>query len=176
MFISKCNLRNYADDNTMYSTGKDIKRIRSNLEMDFTILHQWFQENRMALNPGMCHYKITDSKDLSHEIMLNNNEITSPNEEKQIGILLDGKLNFESHTGFLCRKPGQKINALARIKSYLKSDKRHLLLSSVKKSQLTYWPLMWMFTSRYLNNVLNNIHERALGLIYNIMRNRLIVF
>ena len=35
------------------------------------------------------------------------------------------------------------------------------------KSQFTYYPLIWMFTSRYLNNALNNIHERALRLIYN---------
>ena len=40
MFISKCNLCNYADDNTMYSTGKDLNQIRTNLEMDFMILHQ----------------------------------------------------------------------------------------------------------------------------------------
>ena len=34
MFISKCNLRNYANDNKLYSTGKDLNRIRRNLEMD----------------------------------------------------------------------------------------------------------------------------------------------
>ena len=48
--------------------------------MDFLILHQWFHENHMALNPGKCHVVI-GSKDLSHKIMLNNNEITSSNEE-----------------------------------------------------------------------------------------------
>ena len=35
MFISKFNLCNYTDDNTLYSTGKDLNRIRRNLEMDF---------------------------------------------------------------------------------------------------------------------------------------------
>ena len=37
--------------------------------------------------------------------ILNNNEIASSNEEKRLGILLDGKLNFDSHS--LCRKAGQ---------------------------------------------------------------------
>ena len=41
---------------------------------------------------------VIDSKDLSHGIIANN-EITSPNEEKLLGILLDSKLNFESHIG-----------------------------------------------------------------------------
>ena len=162
MFISKCSLCNYADDNTLYSTGKNLNRIRRNLEMEFMILHQWFHENHMTLNPGKCHYMVIGSRDLSHEIMLNNNKITSSNEEKLLGIFLDSKLNFESHIGSLCRKAGQKISALARLKNYLTSDQRNLLLNSVIKSQFTYCPLIWMFTSRYLNNALNNIHERAL--------------
>ena len=40
MFISKCSLFNYVDDNTLYFTGKDLNQIRRNLEMDFMILHQ----------------------------------------------------------------------------------------------------------------------------------------
>ena len=102
MFISKCNLCNYADDNTLYSTEKDLNRIKRNLEMDFMILHQSFHENHMTLNPGTCHYMVIGSRDLSHEIMLNNNKITSSNEEKLLGIFLDRKLNFESHKGSLC--------------------------------------------------------------------------
>ena len=31
MFISKCNLCNYADENTLYSTKKDLNRIRRTL-------------------------------------------------------------------------------------------------------------------------------------------------
>ena len=84
-----------------------------------------------------------------------------------LGIFLDSKLNFESHEGSLCRKAGQKINALVRLKNYFTSDQRNLLLNSVIKSQFTYCLLIWMFTSRYLNNALNSIHERALLLIYN---------
>ena len=73
----------------------------------------------------------------------------------------------ESHIGSLCRKAGQKINAFARLKNYLASDQKNLLLNFVIKSQLTYCALVWMFKSRYLNNTLNNIHERTLRLIYN---------
>ena len=99
--------------------------------------------------------------------MLNNNKITSSSEEKLLGIFLDSKLDFESDIGSLCRKAGQKISDLTRLKNYFSSDQRNLLLYSVIKSQFTYCLLIWMFTSRYLNNALNNIHERALRLIYN---------
>ena len=66
MFISKFNVFNYVDDNTLYSTGKDLNRIRRNLETDFMILHQWFHENHMTLSPGKCHDMVIGSRDLSH--------------------------------------------------------------------------------------------------------------
>ena len=46
------------------------------------ILHQWFRENHVTLNPGKCHYMVIGSGDLSHEIMENNSKITSSNEKK----------------------------------------------------------------------------------------------
>ena len=79
--------------------------------MDFMILHQQFHENHITLNPGKCHCMIIGSRDLSHEIKLNNNKITSSNEEKLLGIFLDSKLNFESHIGSHYKKASQKINA-----------------------------------------------------------------
>ena len=69
IFISKCNL-NYAYDNTLYSAGKDLNRIRRNLEIDFMILNQWFHENHMTVNPGKCHYMAIASRDLSYEIIV----------------------------------------------------------------------------------------------------------
>ena len=82
-FISNCNLCNYANENTLYSTGKDLDWIRRTLEeMYFMVLHQWFHENHMTLNPGKCYYMVISSRDLSHEIMPSNNKITSTNKEK----------------------------------------------------------------------------------------------
>ena len=155
-------------NNTLYSTGKDPNRIRRNLGDDFMILYLWFHENHMTLNPGKRHYMVIGGRDLSHEIMLSNSKIISSNEEKLLGIFLDSKLIFQSHIGSLCRKASQAINALARLKNFLTSDQRNLLLlDTIIKSQFTYCPLIRMFTSRYLNNTLKNIHERALRLIYN---------
>ena len=42
LFISKCQICNYANDNTLYKLGKNLRRIKNDLEMDFMILHKWF--------------------------------------------------------------------------------------------------------------------------------------
>ena len=46
-------------------------------------------------------------------------------------------------------------------------DSKRLLLNSVIKSHFSYCPLIWMFCSRSLNNLINRIHERALRSILN---------
>ena len=65
--------------------------------MDFIILYKWFPENYMVLNAGKYHYIVIGDDNLSRKIILNNNDIAISNEEKLLGILLDSKLNFESH-------------------------------------------------------------------------------
>ena len=67
--------------------------------------------------------------DPTHKIILNNNEIASCNEEN-LGILLDSKLNFDSHFTSLCKKAGKKLTALAKINHYHTPDQKLLLLNS----------------------------------------------
>ena len=152
---------------TLYKSGKNMQKIKNDLKRDFRILHKWFHENYMVLNPGKCHYIVIGDDDPTRKIVLNNNEIASSNEEKLLGIHLDSKLNFDSHITSLCKKAGQKRSALERINHYLTPYWKLLLLNSVVKSQFSYCLLIRMFISRYLNNALNSIHERALRLIYN---------
>ena len=47
LFISKCQLCNYANDNTPFKSGKNMQKIKNDLGMDFVILRKWFYENHM---------------------------------------------------------------------------------------------------------------------------------
>ena len=111
-----------------------MQKIKNDLEKDFTILHKWFHENHMVLNPDKCNYVVIGDDDPTQKIILNNNEIASSNEKKLLGILLDSKLNFDSHSISLCKKADQKLSALARISHYLTQNQKLLLLNSVVKS------------------------------------------
>ena len=77
LLISKYQLCDYADDNTLYKSGKNMQNIKCDLEMDFTILHTWFHENYMVPNPGKFHYIVIGDDDIFHKITLNNNEIAN---------------------------------------------------------------------------------------------------
>ena len=121
----------------------------------------------MVLNLGKRHYLALGKRSNSDTINVNGTKLASSSYEKLLGILIDPDLSFDKNTKPLCRKAGQKLNALARIKNYLTHHQKRLVLNSVIKSQFSYCPLIWMFCSRSLNNLINRIHERPLRSIHN---------
>ena len=121
----------------------------------------------MILYPGRCYYLVLGNRSNSNTINLNGMKLASSSYEKLLSILIDRDVSFDKHIKSLCRKAVQKLNALARISTYLTHDQKRLLLNSIIKSQFGYCPLIWMFCSRSLNNLINRIHERAPRLIHN---------
>ena len=62
-------------------------------------------------------------------------------EQQILGVIIDNKLNLESHISELCRKLSQKIAALSRLSSHLHNSEKNLILNSIIKSQFSYCPL-----------------------------------
>ena len=58
LFLQKCELENYADDSTMYSSDKDINNVMTSLNPDFTILSNWLYTDFMVLNPDKCSFML----------------------------------------------------------------------------------------------------------------------
>ena len=57
-FINNRKLYNYADDNTLYSIGKNLNMVKGNLKINFLNMQKWFYENHMVLNSGKLHYLV----------------------------------------------------------------------------------------------------------------------
>ena len=50
LFLSETLLSNYADDNNLYSLGKDLDVIKNMIIKDFRALTEWFSKNFLILN------------------------------------------------------------------------------------------------------------------------------
>ena len=124
-FINNGNLCNYADNNTLYSIVKSLNMVKKKLKINFLIMQKCFYENHMVLNPGTCHYLVLGNRSNSNTINLNGTKLASSGYEKLLGILIDRDLSFDKHIKSLCRKTGQKLNALAPISNYLTQPKAY---------------------------------------------------
>ena len=92
--------------------------------------------------------------------------IKSSNSQNFLGVTIDSNFTFEKHINNLCRKSSQKLHALSKISHYLSPNKKGILFKTFVTSQLNYCPLVWMCHSTILNNRINNIHLRALRIVY----------
>ena len=64
----------------------------------------------------------------------------------------------------MCKKAGNKLNALTRMTNILNHFRKNTLVKLFIKGQFNYCPLLWMFCSRSSNNLINKTHEMALSL------------
>ena len=116
----------------------------------------------MILNPDKCHCMCLGKDAVNDILKLCDVELKSSELETVLGIEIDQKLIFNCHVETLCSKTAEKLSSLQRIANIIDEEKRNLLFNAIIKSQFSYCPLVWMFCSRRSNNLINNIHERAL--------------
>ena len=83
-----------------------------------------------------------------------------------MGIIIDQKLNFESHITSICKKANKNLTAIARYCRLLSHEKIRTLIKSFVEFKFSFSPLVWMFHERKENVHINNIYKRALRILY----------
>ena len=140
LFIMETMLSNYADDNNLFSVGKDINKVTGTLAEDFGIVTHWFYENFMALNSKKCHFMCIGRDGENETFTYKDVCYKNSKEEVILGITIDNKLNFDSHIRKMCKKSGKKLKALPRISNFLNKDQKRIIFNAKIKSQFSYCP------------------------------------
>ena len=119
----------------------------------------------MKGNTEKCH--LIMSTDQSVDLQLGGSRIDRSDCEKMLEVKIDYKLNFDEHVKTLCSQANKKLKALARTTPDMSVEKKKILINSFFNAQFNYCPLAWMLHSRRNNNIMRNLDERCLRLIYN---------
>ena len=159
--IEICDIDN---DNTPYTSDFNLEEVIPKLELTTNNLFEWFKNNHMKANANKSHLLVTTDTDVTAKI--GEFDVKNSREEKLLRVKIDSKLSFENNVFSLCKKASQKLHALARVVNFMDLAKRKSLMKAFITTQLNYYPLIWMFHSRKLNNPVNKIQERALKLVY----------
>ena len=64
-FIDKTKLANYADDTTVYSKDDNITKLLHLLEIETSVVLNWFRINKMKANDDKCHLIVANKEDIS---------------------------------------------------------------------------------------------------------------
>ena len=122
----------------MYSCGKDINEIVTNLEIDLSRLLKWFPKNGMVGNPKKFQLMFLGLN--SHRglhLNIEGNKAFATDCVKMFGVEIDNKLKFDKHVKTLCSKVNKKINAFSRINTCISRDQALLICNAVILSNFT---------------------------------------
>ena len=156
--MKETEFTSFADGNTLYDAGNTTEDVISSLQELSENLFKQFSDNQMQGNSGKFHLILSTKKPAKAQI--GESLIEGTNCEKLVGIKIDCKLLFDKNIKTICKKPSNKLRALARIKPYIAIEKKKVLMNSFFDSQFNYCPLVWMCHSRKNNTKINNLQER----------------
>ena len=155
----------YANGATPYVTSNNVEEVLSELKAVTQKLFTWFAQNEMKANLNKCHLLVSTTDAFSFEI--SETVIRNSISKKLLGVTSGSKLKFEEHIITICQRANRKLNALAKLTTYMELGKRLMLMNTFFNSQFNYCPVIWICHSRPLNNKINRLHEQCLRIIYN---------
>ena len=138
------------------------------LSNDTHLVLNWFRINSMVATPGKFQIMFLGSNFDNSKItfMIENKRVKSRREVKLLGITIDDKLSFTTHTENVCSAASNLLRALARISKFLSFEQAKRLSEACIISTFTYCPFIWMFCSKIANSLRNKIHKRSLRVTY----------
>ena len=159
------SLHNYADDNSLSVATKSKAETIRILTSESQLAVKWFKQNFMEANASKFQALILNCKD-SIVFNIDNEEITSEQSVKLLGVHLDYKLNFHHHVSSLCKKAGAQLRVLQRLSHHLDTSSKMQIFRSFILSHFTYCSLIWHFCGASHAQKLERIQYRALKFVY----------
>ena len=159
LFIEKCRLYNYVDDNSLDSSSENLADVLYNLRHDGRNAIEWFAKNGMQANPDKFHFMLLSPTPTEQQVLhlCDGTSLMSETEVTVLGVAIDDKLCFSQHISICCKKAARQLNALARISKHLNINSRRAIYNSFIMSNFNYCPLVWHFCGQVNNQKLEKI-------------------
>ena len=164
LFIEKCHLYNYADDNSLDSSAENLTDVLYNLRHGGRNATEWFAKMGMHANPDKFHFILfspTPSEQQALQLC-DGTHLMPETEVTVLGVTMDDRLCFSQHISSCCKKAARQLNALARISKHLNINSRRVIYNSFIMSNFSYCPLVWHFCGQVDSQKFERIQQGLL--------------
>ena len=77
-----------------------------------------------------------------------------------LSVTLDNKSSFNAHIDTVCKEERRKLYC-----KHFNKDRKKMLINAFFWSHFNHCPLVWMFSSKPVNDKIEKLHKRALQII-----------
>ena len=143
-----CSSISFADDTTVYASGRNLKLLFKKVNEDLKQLNIWFIRNSLSLNIEKTNYIIFRMK--NKKVKMDNNTIEIGGKEikcvrniRFLGVIIDENLDWSSHVKYLLSKLTAGIYSLNMVKNFLPSHIKRMIYLTNIQSHLNYAMCVW---------------------------------
>ena len=166
-FVKQGSMYNYADDNSVSVSHRELNILTRQLQTEAEVTIQWFADNAMEANPAKFQGLLLKGNKQASDfrVIIQGQQIEFSKSITTLGICIDENLTFDEHVNNICLKASRQISALQRLTGLLDMPSRKAIDNSFIVSNFNYCPLVYYFTSRESINKMQKIQERALRFV-----------
>ena len=169
-FITKCDLFNYADDNTLSKSAGTVELVIEALKTDANNAIKWFEDNNMKANPEKFQIMLLKPMHcqtaLPLNVDINDMSLEIQNNVKLLGITIDDKLKFDIQVNNMCSRASRQLNVMYRFQKIFKETEKRIIYNTFIVSNFNYCPIVWTFCGIVQMRKMEKIQERALRYVF----------
>ena len=178
--IKFSNHHMYADDTQLYIHDKicNIPQAISNLNSDLNAIKNWSECNFLKLNESKSLYmfigsinKIKSLRNLDlSEVSINGTPIPLVTKCKNLGVIVDENLTWESHINSIISKSYYKLRSLYKYKHFLSANIKKTLCDSLVLSYFNYCDILFSNITSALAYKIQKVQNACLRYIFSLRR------
>ena len=173
---SMCKI--FADDTSLFSKVLDVNESAKTLNIDLEKINQWAFHWKMQFNPDpnkQANEVIFSRKmnnNLSYSpVKFNGNNITKCSDQKHLGVVLDSKLDFNTHIDQKIKKCNKLIGLMKRLSVHLPRSALLTIYKSFIRPHLDYGDILYdKPNNENFQNKIEQVQYRACLAITNAIR------
>ena len=164
----------FADDGTLYTTGKTIRETESKMQQSVNDASKWYDNNNIPLNIPKTSCMLSGSESLLNRIdenekvlnlYLKDEKLYQVSKCPYLGMQVDNNLKLSQHVQHLCKTLSAKVAVLGRIRKVLNSFVLKKIYMACIQPVFDYAISLWGHCSEYDKSLITRVQHRAARII-----------
>ena len=154
----------FADDTKVFRTIQTTNDSEA-LQEDLASLARWSAKWQLPFNTSKCKCIHYGKNNPSHTYKMSNHDLEVVQEEKDLGVTFDSKLNFSSHIRNIVNKANSRVGLIKRTFQSLDKVKFTILYKSLVRPILEYCTQIWAPVLKGDQDEIEKVQRRATKLV-----------